>query len=116
MSVMQEDGAKVVLPRVGAEEFWEIMRENYALESSLKWKALAILALRENAGWPLEAIASVFGHHRGHVSRILVQVKNDLREKFERSPDWLCLDDPDLDELEPIESRNEPRICDPRCR
>ncbi len=98
MSVIHEDGSKVVLPRVGAEEFWELMRDHYAEENSLRWKALAILALRENAGWPLETIAQVFGHHRGHVSRILTQVKNDLRDKFERSPDWLCLDNPDLPE------------------
>lgn len=30
---------------------------------------LAMLALRENVGWPLERIGSEFGHPKGHVTR-----------------------------------------------
>ncbi len=93
MSVVSEEGSKVILPRVGPEEFWDLVREHYACEDPQRWKALAILALRENAGWPLETIGHVFGHHRGHVSRILAKVKRDLRSQFERSPDWLGLDE-----------------------
>lgn len=113
MSVANEEGMKVVLPRVGAEEFWELMRDHYAEKNSAKWKALAILALRENAGWPLEAIAQVFGHHRGHVSRILRNVKNELRETFERSPEWLCLDDPEVDDGRPARDRSEDGFSNP---
>ena len=101
MSVVDKDGNKVVLPRVGPEEFWDLVRDNYAHDDTQKWKTLAILALRENAGWPLEVIAQVFGHHRGHILRLLTQVKRELQARFDRSPEWLDMHDPDaIDESE----------------
>ncbi|MBL4884559.1 MAG: hypothetical protein JKY95_08510, partial [Planctomycetaceae bacterium] len=45
-------------------------------------------------GWPLEMIGAVFGQHKGCVSRRLKKVKQDLRECFEQSPDWLCMEQP----------------------
>ncbi len=100
MSVMRESGERMVLPRVGRDDFWTLVHEQYAGERPERWKALAILALRENGGWPLEMIGSVFGHHRGHVSRILAKVKRDLRESLRQSPEWLRMGDPEeFDEL-----------------
>ncbi|HCS54478.1 sigma factor-like helix-turn-helix DNA-binding protein [Rubinisphaera sp.] len=93
MTVISEHGERVFLPRMGREDFWKTMHEHYAGDHPGRWKSLAILALRENAGWPLETIGAVFGHHRGHVSRILKRVKSELRETFEQSPEWLGMGD-----------------------
>lgn len=93
MSVVGQSGERVLLPRVGREDFWKLIHEEYAGEDRQRWKGLAMLALRENGGWPLAVIGEVFGHHRGHVSRILTKVKSELRERFEKSPEWLELDD-----------------------
>lgn len=48
-----------------------------------------MLALRENAGWPLETIGLVFGHSKGHVTRCLAGIKEEVRRRFEVSPEWL---------------------------
>jgi hypothetical protein len=89
VSVIRNDGGKVVLPRSGADEFWNLVHENFAGDDPRRWKALAILALRENAGWPLDRIGAVFGHPKGHVARVLQKVKADLRERFRMSPELL---------------------------
>lgn len=82
MSMIGLDGCKVILPRCGADEFWQIVHEHYAAEDARKWKYLAMLALREAAGWPLTEIGYVFGHPKGHVSRCLEAIKAELRERF----------------------------------
>ena len=50
------------------------------------WRMLAMLALRENAGWPLDRIGRVFGHDRGHISRCLRQIKRELRQALGMEP------------------------------
>ena len=80
--------------RVGPDAFWQQVDDHYAATPEAddaprtvptpqlqqrRWRGLAMLALRENAGWPLDRIARAFGHDRGHVSRCLRQVKDDLR-------------------------------------
>lgn len=82
MSTVSADGIKVVLPRTGPEEFWTLIQNHYAEDDPLKWKYLAMLALRENCGWPLDAIGMVFGHPKGHVSRCLGVIKQELRDHF----------------------------------
>lgn len=54
-----------------------------------------MLALRENAGWPLEQIGLVFGHPKGHVTRCLVKIKQELRRRFHMSPEVLEFADRD---------------------
>lgn len=93
MSVAKRDGTKVILPRTGRDDFWKTIHEHFAGDDLRKWKYLAMLALRENAGWPLEQIGSVFGHPKGHVTRCLRKIKNDLRDTFEAAPEYLDLDD-----------------------
>jgi hypothetical protein len=83
MSVMDENHGKVELPRQGADGFWRSVMEHYAGRDQRLWKYLAMLALRECAGWPLDYIGLVFGHPRGHVSRCLARVTDDLRDRFE---------------------------------
>jgi hypothetical protein len=87
MSMIDRWGDKVVLPRIGPDDFWEMVRRHYAQADPHKWKALAMLALRVNAGWSLEMIGNAFGHERGHVSRRLSVVCRELQETFDWSPD-----------------------------
>ena len=89
MSTIRQDGTKIVLPRTGPDHFWHLVHEHYAHEDQKKWKYLAMLALRENAGWPLEEIGLVFGHPKGHITRCLVKIKRELRQHFHMSPDVL---------------------------
>ncbi|MCA9111882.1 MAG: hypothetical protein KDA52_18155 [Planctomycetaceae bacterium] len=93
MSVAKPNGTKVVLPRTGADEFWQTVHDHYAGDDARKWKYLAMLALRENAGWPLDRIGNVFGHPKGHITRCLRRIKEELRGSFYRSPDFLELSD-----------------------
>lgn len=102
MSVARRNGTKILLPRTGADQFWKLINEHFAGQDSRKWKYLAMLALRENAGWPLDKIGAVFGHPKGHVTRCLVRIKDELREEFAAAPEYLDLDETACEEL-PIE-------------
>lgn len=83
MSVTKSNGTKIILPRSGPEHFWELISDNFAGDDKLRWKYLAMLALRENCGWPLHWIGAVFGHPKGHVTRCLKRIKEQLAEHFE---------------------------------
>lgn len=89
MSTMREDTTKIVLPRGGADDFWDAVHDHYANDSRQKWKQLAMLALHENAGWPLRYIGLAFSHRTGHVSRCLERIKTELRKRFRVSPLFL---------------------------
>ncbi len=93
MSVAKPNGTKILLPRSGPDQFWKIIHDYFAGDDSRKWKYLAMLALRENAGWPLDRIGAVFGHPKGHVTRCLARIKNELRDEFQASPEFLNLDE-----------------------
>ncbi len=86
VSTTTRDGMKIVLPRTGADAFWDKIHDHFAGRDPLKWKYLAMLALRENAGWPLDKISMVFGHDKGHISRCLKEIKQELQMQF--SVDW----------------------------
>lgn len=79
MSVVDSRQVKVLLPRSGLDPFWQRLLAE-AAGDSLRRKYLAMLALRENSGWPLDAIGGVFEHPKGHVSRVIRRLKNELRE------------------------------------
>jgi len=83
VSAIDKWGLKVRLPRLGCDEFWQRIHEHYAGDDVRKWKYLAMLALREAGGWNLEQIGLAFGHPKGHVMRCLVQIKEELRARFE---------------------------------
>jgi len=93
MSVAKPNGTKILLPRSGPDQFWQIIHNHFAGEDARKWKYLAMLALRENAGWPLDRIGAVFGHPKGHVTRCLACIKSELRAGFQASPEFLDLDE-----------------------
>lgn len=92
MSVARPNGTKILLPRSGPDQFWQLIHDHFAGDDARRWKYLAMLALRENAGWPLDRIGNVFGHPKGHVTRCLARIKQELREDFEASPEFLDLD------------------------
>lgn len=92
MSACDRLGRKVFLPRTGADTFWKLIYDHYAGADERKWRYLAMLALRENAGWPLDRIGKVFGHPKGHVTRCLARIKAELRERFNVDANFLRLD------------------------
>jgi len=106
MSVTLPNGVKIVLPTSGPEQFWGTIAEHYAGNDRRKWKYLVMLALRENAGWPLDWIGAAFGHPKGHVTRCLKKIKEDLREHFSQEE----LDVDAISELEPPYTDH----CDPQ--
>lgn len=90
MSVTNRNDVKMILPRSGPDHFWRVIAEHFAGTDKLRWKYLAMLALRENGGWPLDWIGAVFNHPKGHVTRCLQNIKRQLREHFE--PEALNVD------------------------
>jgi hypothetical protein len=82
MSTVNQKNVKVLLPRTGPDVIWQTIFEEFAEHDDRKWRYLAMLALRENAGWPLEHIAKLFHHKTGHISRCLARIKEELREVF----------------------------------
>lgn len=95
MSIVNKANLKVLLPRSGTEEFWKAVSESFDSDDDRRWKYLAMLALREAAGWPLEQIAFVFGHPTGHVSRCLRTIKHELRTRFEPPENYFGFEDSD---------------------
>jgi hypothetical protein len=70
------------LPRAGSDDFWQRIEADYAAGDARKWRQLAMFALRETAGWPLELIGLAFQHPKGYVQRSLRRTRNDLRARF----------------------------------
>lgn len=93
MSVTDRYGERITLYGSGPDAFWEVVKRRYAGEDERRWKYLAMLALRENAEWPLELIGLAFGHHRGHVMRCLNKVRDTLRDELEQEPNLWSEDD-----------------------
>jgi hypothetical protein len=99
MTAVDPRGEKIELPRDMATSFWQEVQRHYAEDDSQKWKLLAMLALRENSGWTMEQIGYAIGHARGHVSRCIRQVKDDLQLRFknaEQMRERCALDERDL--------------------
>ncbi|REJ76523.1 MAG: hypothetical protein DWQ34_05235 [Planctomycetota bacterium] len=89
MSVMNRGKEKVILPRSGPDDFWTEVHRHYAGDDQLRWKYLAMLSLRTNADWPLECIGRAFGHPKGHVSRCLRKIQQELQTNFDPPPELL---------------------------
>lgn len=87
MSIVSRRGDKIVLGRIETRNFWDDVREQYAGADPYRWKYLAMLALKVNAGWHLDMIANAFGHERGHVSRAIATVRRELQTQFEWTPE-----------------------------
>jgi hypothetical protein len=110
MSVTRRNGTKILLPRSGRDDFWKTIHLHFAGDEERRWRYLAMLALRENAGWPLEQIGLVFGHPKGHVTRCLARIKDELRATFDVAPEMLDLPDDEVDLVATAESSGTPSI------
>ncbi|MBX3450398.1 MAG: hypothetical protein KF777_12595 [Planctomycetaceae bacterium] len=102
MSMTDRYGEKIIVRGEGLDGFWSVMQTVYAEADEVKWRHLAMFALRETAGWPLELIGKAFGHPRGHVSRCVGAVRKELRERFRPGDELLDVgfSDPDRPEAE----------------
>lgn len=86
---MRTDSTKIILTRNGVDNIWKLILNHYdAHGDDLAWKYLAMLALREDAGWPLKYVGRIFGHHKGHAQRAIEKIKREIRDQFELSPEW----------------------------
>lgn len=119
MTVIDERGQKVSLPRAGAQELWSRIQQEYAHESSQVWRDLAIFALREAAGWNLLQISLALGISKGHLSRRLNATRERLRRRFQHEPiaadAWELLS-PDSEASSPNSTRDwdsHPAKCSP---
>ena len=88
MSTAKEDKTKIVLPRTGPELFWEKILDNYAGDDPLRWRWLAMFALSDVCHWPVDRIAKTFEIAKGHVTRSINRVKDDLRDNFDLPDDF----------------------------
>ena len=81
MSVVNREGRKVLVPRRG--EFWDAVCDTYGDDDPQAWRQLAMLTLKEVAGWPVDRIAMTLGHRPSYVAACINEVKRDLRARFE---------------------------------
>jgi len=84
MSVVDSRNVKIELHRTGKDPFWTAIEEEFR-DDPLKWKYLAMLALRENCGWTLDNISKAFQHPKGHVSRCLRKIKRSIVQRFDQA-------------------------------
>lgn len=87
MSTVNRHDVKITLPRTGTDPLWQQLLTEFAIDDPLRWKYLAMLALRENSGWSMQDIGFVFGHSKGHVSRCLANIKRQVRKHLEAQDD-----------------------------
>ncbi|MFV0442410.1 MAG: hypothetical protein ACK5Q5_02440 [Planctomycetaceae bacterium] len=93
MSVTRRNGTKIILHRTGPDAFWDAIDSEFQPDNERTWRYLAMLALRENAGWPVERIGRAFSHNKGHVTRCLERIKTQIRTRFNKADLWLENDD-----------------------
>jgi len=101
MSVVDQRNFKILLPRLDLPQIWRMLLDEYfgSTESDpVCRKRLAMLALHENAGWPMEEIGRLFNHDRGHVSRSLQAIKKQIRQRF-HDPEAIPREDVHKDHL-----------------
>lgn len=96
---MNQDGNKVVLPRRDPPEFWNLIEEHYVKEDATIWRDLTALLLREQAGWTYERIGMALGCDRGHVCRILNDVRTKMKQTFQESTSEWPTENPDKESI-----------------
>ncbi len=86
MSVINRNGLKVILGKDGMSEIWRQLQKDYLSRKPYRQRWMAMFCLREMCGWTIESISFVVGQPKGHVSRCLKRIKEELVEQFEVSP------------------------------
>lgn len=79
MSVIDERGQKIILPRVGPNDLWLEMHDHFHGDHRA-WRRFTMLALREGLEWPLHWIGESFHLHKGTVSRHLHHARRELQD------------------------------------
>lgn len=77
MSVVNEDGEKVELPKDAGHIYSEIER-SWAGKDPERWQGLLMLQAHEFLGWTEERLGITFGLAQGNVSRRLSAIRNAL--------------------------------------
>jgi hypothetical protein len=80
MSVMNRRGFKVILPRA-PDEFWQDPDDRLPQDIE-SWRRFAMLALCEDARWPVGRVARLFGRPPGVVLDCLDRARSDLRRRL----------------------------------
>lgn len=99
MSVVNQNGEKILLPAKNPDAFWGHVIETYAHRDQTAWRELAMLMLREVGGWTYDRIALVFGVHAGTALRTVDRVSRRFREEF-------CTDRPGVRDYDAPEDRD----------
>lgn len=76
-----ELGEKIVLPR-RSPDLWDTLQREWAGTNPTRWKQLSMLHLHVHCHWTLDMLHYVFGHPKGHISRTLRNVREELAERF----------------------------------
>jgi hypothetical protein len=97
-----ELGEKVILPRT-SPELWTVLEREWAGNDRQRWKAVCALHLYVRCHWTLDTIGLLFGHAKGHVSRLLRDVKRELAERFVPETDEAARRLKEIDGLEEAE-------------
>lgn len=83
-SIIKLDGSAADVAQA-EPNVWNEVETRWAGSSRQRWKMLLCLTLYETCGWTCEMIGTAFGHARGHISRLVNQCRDELREEFDRS-------------------------------
>ena len=78
MSATSESGEKIFLPRLKQPQMTALERA-WAGEDQRRLKRLSLLHNYELNGWTLDQLARLHSHARGTISRLLDQVRAELR-------------------------------------
>jgi hypothetical protein len=82
MSVVNQNGEKILLPAKDPDAFWGHVIDEYAHRNPAAWRELAMLMLREVSGWTYDRIALVFDVHPGTALRTVQRVSKRFRDEF----------------------------------
>lgn len=98
MSVTNRRGEKVRLSRDGADPIVAQLIAGYAVDRC-RLRGLVMVLLYEQGGLTLEQIGTALDHPKGHVSRRIRKVKEDVAAGFEISEivPPICPTDPEAE-------------------
>lgn len=82
VSVVNQNGEKILLPAKDPDAFWGHVIDNYAHRNQAAWRELAMLMLREVGGWTFDRIGMVFDVHPGTALRTVGRVSQRFRDEF----------------------------------
>ena len=115
MSVVNQNGEKILLPAKNPDAFWGHVIEEYAHRDVVAWRRLAMLTLRELAGWTYDRIGLVFEVNAGTAYRQIDRVTKTFRAEFCTDRVGLRPHESDHDRDALIRGLDEVEFDDPDC-